>query len=79
MNHSSLETLVKDWLHENNIEDCVVVGLGRGVRGVEIVSYKLTAKEFIEKYEMIDNKYLKGWFSPARYSEHKIYVSIKKK
>lgn len=75
----SLKSLVEQWLNENDIKDCSVIGLGKGHKGVEMYTHKLTAKEFIEQYKSIDNKYIRGWFTPSQYSDNNIYISINKK
>lgn len=77
--HESLKTLVELWLIENDIKDCSVVGLGKGHRGVEMFTHKVTAEKFIEEHEMIETDKIKGWFTPSRYSKNLMYISIQKK
>lgn len=76
---SSLKNHAEHWIEENEIKDCAVSGLGKGHKGVEIVLFKRTVEDFMKEYPMLETNYCKGWFTPSRYSNHTMYVSMQKK
>lgn len=72
----SLKQHVQAWLDENNITNVMVIGLGKGARGVTLYINDETTSEFINKYPMLETKFYKGYFTKQKYES--IYVSMVK-
>jgi len=76
MNLYTLKQNVEDWLRRKGIENCSVIGLGKGCRGVEIWMRKGNAESFIAEHgNTLETALYKGYFTSS-HNGYAVYVSM---